>query len=219
MQGARAEVGGAMGKFRAVVTLAAVLAVVSGCTAPAETAVDDSTPSATVTPAPTTPIGPEAVELSIEEAATRYLSITCDKNAAVGALADGFTLWENAYAGGTEPDLDEVTGTAAFAFESTYNTVLLFDESAFIWPESARPHIVALRDAHLAEAASYDALANSSSYDEARAVTFPDAATGAEAAEEARLALGIADTSCEGFEGSQILLLAEKAERDDALAP
>ncbi len=136
-------------------------------------------------------------------------------------MADGFAGWDDAYANGTGPDLDQAKAAAGVALDARYNSVLLFDDPYFLWPSAVAPEVIIVRDASLADVGPLSAMKNASSYEQFRNVVFPDATAASTAAQEIRLALGLSpDTtaSCAGYENGHQILLPEKAEREAALA-
>lgn len=208
-----------MRKYLGGVVPVVLLLALAGCSAGVSSSKSDPGVAAEPTPTPSVDRGP--VELTVEEAAERYLSIICDRNATAAAVSDGYLRWEDVYLAGGDPGVQEAAALSEAAMIAARNSVVLFDDEYYVWPEDVQEHIATVRDANLAEVGPYDTIMNSNSYEQVRLVTFPDGAEGGNAAQEVRLALGISadtSTSCEGYVGGQVNLLAEKDEREAALA-
>lgn len=196
--------------------LAAAIAL-SGCSAPAlESAASE--PEASTAPT----VAPGPVALTMEEAATRYLSIVCPINSASSTLYDAYKVGESEYLGGGNPDASAVIAAAIVIRDKQRLAIEQLDDKYFTWPELVAPQIPHIRSGYMANMAVVTSISLSDSF--AAAYKVPAAEQTPEeksAAQEIRYQLAIsADTvaSCVGYEDGLSVLVEEKAERDAALA-
>lgn len=204
-----------MKKTYAIVCAIALVASLSSCTSAteAESAPGDvASPTAVVTPA-----APRFVELSMEEAATRYLDLVCGNNAATRELTAAFAAGENELLNGGDPDPTAAKAAAAKRITLNRQTLELLDDDFHRWPEGVSEQLEFVRSSYLAELSTLDSMANAASFRDAYYSTFSEATPEqAAAGQEIRYRLGLdADTvgSCVGHEDGTARLLAERDAR------
>lgn len=197
---------------------AAVTVALAGCSN-ASTDLVAETPTASASAADAIDVGP--VELTSDEAGTRYLNIICPKNFGVQALTDAFSAGEDEFRAGGDPDPAAVKASAADRIVIARLVVDFLDDEYFLWPEEVRDQIPLVRDANVAELSTLDGIVNAATYEDAYYATWPDYTAAGTAAQEIRYQLGLdADTtaSCIGFEGGHDALTAETTAREALLA-
>lgn len=177
---------------------------------------------ANVEETPTVPaIDPGPITLSEEEAADRYLGIVCQSNVSNTALTAAFQAGEDEFFNGGAPDPAAVKAAAQVAMDDTRVQVELIDDTYYVWPEGIGELLPVLRDSRIAGLGTLSTMVNAVTYEEAYYAVWPDPTAATTAAQEIRYQLGLdADTtaSCVGHETAAADLLAEKTEREEALA-
>ncbi|MGY4856844.1 hypothetical protein [Cryobacterium sp. AP23] len=208
-----------MTKFIARLVVGTAVAVaLAGCSnAPNDRVSETSTASASAVAA----IDAGPVELTSDEAGTRYLNIICPQNFGVQALTDAFSAGEDEFRAGGDPDPAAVKASAADRIVTARLVVDFLDAEYFLWPEEVRDQIPLVRDSSVAELSTLDGIVNAVSYEDAYYATWPDFTAAGTAAQEIRYQLGLdADTtaSCTGYEGGHDTLTAETTAREALLA-
>ncbi|UOQ90165.1 hypothetical protein MUN74_04400 [Agromyces endophyticus] len=200
--------------------LAATCLMLAGCTAtPNHQAAPK--PSQTITPSPTPTIDPGPVELTVDEAADRYLGIVCPTNATIEALTAAFKASEDEFLNGGSPDPAAVKAAAQVQMDSISAQTELFDDEYYEWPNDLGNEITTLRDFNISALGTLSTMVNAPDYESAYDAVWPDGAASQAAAQEIRYQLGIgADTSatCMDHRDKHAVLIAEKQEREKQLA-
>lgn len=199
---------------KALFLAAASLLLLAGCTSTGQA-------EATKVEAEEPAIDPGPIELSVEEAGQRYLGIVCQGNVAQDALYNAIVAGEDEYIQGGAPSVDAVKVAAAEKMRVTRQSIEMFDDEYFKWPEAVRDQIPILRSQDMLYLGAYGSLANASTYQEAYTTSFPELSSEQEAAaQEIRYQLKLdADTtaSCVGFETKNDELYQEMIERNTLL--
>lgn len=201
-----------MKKSHAIVGAAAVLMALSSCTAASDTA---SAPNSSASPPPVvTPTAPLFVELSKEQAATRYLDLVCSNNAATRELTEAFAAGEDELLNGGDPDPAAAKAAAAKRIGLSRQTLELIDDDFYRWPDGIDEQLAFVRSSYLSELSTLDSMANAASFRDAYYSTFPGPTPEqAAAGQEIRYRLGLdVDTvaSCVGHEDGTSRLIAER---------
>jgi hypothetical protein len=195
-----------------------VIAVVSvlmlaGCTA---------TPASESTPLPTSTIAPGPVALSDEEAATRYLQIVCQGNAAGILVTESLRAGEAEFLQGGQPDPTAVKAAAAEWMRISRLQVEVLDDSYYTWPEVVGEQLVHIRSSFIADISPIESMVNASEFSDAYYAQFPELTSEqSSASQEIRYQLNLdADTvkSCVNYETALDELHTEMTERDAELA-
>ena len=207
-----------MTKFITRLVVGAVMtASLAGCSS-APTGVTDE-PKASASAVQAIDIGP--IDLTAEEAGTRYLNVICPNNFAIQALNEAFSASEEDFLAGGAPDPATVKAAATTRIASDRLVVEFFDDEYYLWPEQVRDQIPLVRDVNLAELSTLSGIVNAATYEEAYYATWPDYTASSTAAQEIRYQLALdADTtaSCTGYESGHDVLTAEKTDREALLA-
>lgn len=199
----------------AVMLLLAACSPAEGPDASAETATATASPSPS--PTPTIPVGP--VTLTTEEAAARYLGIVCQRNVAAKVVQDAIFAQEDAYLNGGG-DVLAIAGPAAEMMRLSRQSVELFDDEYYTWPDGLDEHLAVVRQANLAEVGTLDTIVNAGRVEDAIYATWPSVDSSA-AVQEIRYQLGLpGDTtaSCSGYETTSDVLKQQMIERTEYLA-
>lgn len=177
--------------------------LLSGCvpTAPRPTAAPDAGPT----------------ELTIEEAADRYLDIVCMPNVRGAALEDAIRDGYQEYADGGAPDPAPVTEAATAYADAVALAIEVLDHDGVVWPDRAAkwlPHISSGYDKQLTGAQEVAAAAT---YEEAYSVEWPSRTPEEEEAGAAiREALEIREDAVASCDGRETALEELHASLDDA---
>ena len=185
-----------------------------------------STPAAPEPPAKATPtvpaIDPGPVDLTVEQASERYLSIVCPTNFGAKAYNAAFKAGEDEYLNGGAPDPTAVKDASTKFADLTRATVGLLDDEYFVWPSKVGEQIPHMRASYMGQLTASQAAANAATFEEAYNVPLPVTTPEQDTAgQEIRLQLDLpSDTmaSCAGFEDGHTKLTAEQTEREAALA-
>lgn len=201
------------------VILASALA---GCSPTPATTATDTNAATESTATPTPALDPGPVELTIEEAADRYLDLVCQNNFAGAELTAAFDAGEQEFLDGGAPDPSAVKAVAAKLVDLNRKSVALLDDDYYLWPEKVAIQLPNIRDIYMAELATLNTMANATSFENAYYTTWP-AATPEQAAagQEIRYQLGLdsnTTTSCTGHEIGLDALTVELTEREAALS-
>jgi len=195
-----------------------VIAVVSvltlaGCTA---------TPAVEPTPSPTPTIELGPIALSDEEAATRYLQIVCQGNAAQNVFFDAVKAGEDEFLRGGDPDPATAKAAAAEWMRVSRLQVEVLDDSYFTWPEIVGEQLVYVRSSFIALISPIGSMANDKRFEDIYYTQFPERTSEqSSAAQEIRYQLKLdADTvkSCVDYEAALDDLHTEMTERNVELA-
>lgn len=197
------------------------LVILTGCSSAASIDTADTESSQAPSPSPTPTIDPGPVALSTEEAGERYLGIVCQRNGATERMNQEFIAGEDEYLNGGNPDAAAVKAAAAEVLRLNTMQIALFDDAYFTWPDGLDAHLSNVRDSSMAQASTFNAVANAATYEDAYNQSVFDDPEGAKSSQEIRYQLQLSpDTtaSCQGYETTTEALHAEKVERNDYLA-